>query len=447
MRQYVPFGGVIRCEPQFTPRVSPVVSTRAAASGPQRRGGNLLVHRDFRLLWFGQSISDIGTAVSTVVVPLVAVVYLHATAFEVGVLAALEWLPWLLIGLPAGVWVDRSRRRPLMVGCDLARTVLVASVPVAAAFDVLSIGQLLVVAFATGVATVLFQVAYQSYLPSLIEVDDLAEGNAKLQGSQATAGIIGPGLGGLLAQALRAPFALAVDAASYFVSAIALRAIIAKEPIAELTGERSLRREIAEGARFVGHDPYLRTMTIAPALGNFFFIGYQAIVVVFLVRTVHLTSGAVGLLMTVAGVGSIVGASAARSIGRAVGTSRALWGSIVLSAPFGLLIPLTTNGAGVIWFVAGSFLVFAGILVYNVTIGAFRQAYCPPTILGRVVATMRFVLFGSMPLGALVGGILAETMGPRNALWVLLGCNVVLPAVVLLSSPLVATRDLPARPA
>src|SRR4051794_33755235 len=158
----------------------------------RRRGGNLLGHRDFRLLWFGQTISDVGTTVSAVVVPLVAVVYLHATAFEVGVLSALEWLPWLLIGLPAGVWVDRSLRRPLMIRCDLVRTVLVATVPVAAAFDVLTIGHLLVVAFGTGLATVLFQVAYQSYLPALVDHDHLAEGNAKLQGSQAAAGIVGP---------------------------------------------------------------------------------------------------------------------------------------------------------------------------------------------------------------------------------------------------------------
>lgn len=421
--------------------------TTVPAPQARRRGGHLLGHRDFRLLWFGQTVSDVGTSVSTVVVPLVAVVYLHAPAFEVGLLSALEWLPWLLIGLPAGVWVDRSRRLPLMIGCDVARTLLVASVPVAAAFDALTIGQLLVVAFGTGVATVLFQVSYQSYLPALIAHDDLPEGNAKLQGSQATAGILGPGLGGLLAQALRAPFALVVDAVSYLVSAVALRAITTVEREPDVAVDRSLRREIAEGARFVARDPYLRTLTISPAIGNFFFIGYEAVAVLFLVRTVHLSAGSVGLLMTMAAVGSIVGAGLARPIGRAFGTSRALWGGIVFSAPFGLLIPLTSRGAGLVCFVAGSFVVFAGILVYNVTIGAFRQAYCPPAILGRVVATMRFLLFGSMPLGALLGGVLAQTLGARDALWLLLSANVVLPAIVLLTSPLVATRDLPTRPA
>jgi predicted MFS family arabinose efflux permease len=419
----------------------------AISPGRRRRGGELFGHRDFRLLWFGQTISDVGTSVSIVVVPLVAVVYLHASAFEVGVLSALEWLPWLLIGLPAGVWVDRSRRRPLMVSCDIVRTALVASIPVAAAFDALTIGQLLAVAFGTGVATVLFQVAYQAYLPALVVEEHLAEGNAKLQGSQAAANILGPGIGGLLAQAVRAPFALVVDAASYLVSAVALRAIGVDEPGPEAAQRRSVRAEIAEGGRFVVHDPFLRTMTISPALGNFCFIGYQSISVLFLVRTVHVTAGVVGVLLAISSVGSIVGAALARPIARAVGTSRALWGSIVLSAPFGLLIPLTGRGAGLLCFVAGNFLMFTGILVYNVTISSFRQAYCPPAMLGRVVASMRFVLFGSMPLGSLLGGVLAQTIGTREALWVLLGANVVLPTLVLLTSPLIATRDLPSRPA
>jgi fucose permease len=178
-----------------------------------RRGG-LVHHRDFRLLWAGQSVSDIGTAVSTVVLPLIAVVYLHASAFQVGALAAAEWVPWLLIGLPAGVWVDRSRCRPLMIGCDVLRAALIASVPVAAAFDRLGMAQLFVVAALTGLATVVFQVAYLSYVPALLDRDDLAEGNAKLQGSGAVAQVVGPGVGGLLVQAFRAPFALVVDAAS-----------------------------------------------------------------------------------------------------------------------------------------------------------------------------------------------------------------------------------------
>ena len=410
-----------------------------------RRRGGLAHHRDFRLLWAGQSISDVGTAVSTIVLPLIAVVYLHASTFAIGALAAAQWVPWLLIGLPAGVWVDRSRCRPLMIGCDLLRAALIASVPVAAALDRLGMPQLFVVAGLTGFVTVVFQVAYLSYVPILLDRDDLTEGNAKLQGSSAVAQVVGPGVGGLLVQAFRAPFALVVDAASYLVSALAILAIRVREPEREPVEHRNLRREIAEGLRYVAADPFLRVLTIAPAVANFFFVGFEAINVVFLVREVHVAPATVGLLVGLVSLGSVVGAAIARSVGRWIGTARAVWLATLVTAPFGLLIPLTTRGAGLAFYVVGNVVLLVGILIYNVTVSSFRQAYCPPEILGRVIATMRFVLFGTIPLGALAGGTLGSLLGPRDAVWVLLAGNVV-PSLILLASPLRSLRDLPDRP-
>lgn len=415
------------------------------SGAPTRRRGGLVHHRDFRLLWLGQGISDIGTSVSVVVLPLVAVVYLHASAFEVGLLSALEWLPWLLIGLPAGVWVDRSRKRPLLIWCDVARLLLIGSLPLVAALGALTIGQLFAVALVTGLATVLFQVAYQSYLPVLIERADLGEGNAKLQGTQAVANVAGPGIGGLLVQVMRAPYALIVDALSYLVSVIALAGIRSSEPQPTSVEHRSLRGEIVDGARYVRADPLLRVMTISPALGNFFFIGYEAIVVLFLVRSVHLEPGAVGVLLAIVGFGAVIGAAIARPVARWIGTSRAVWVGMSVTSPFALLIPLTSRGFGVVFFVVGNLVMFMGVLIYNVTIGSFRQAYCPPNLLGRVVATMRFVLFGTMPLGALLGGSLASAFGARTAVWVLLIGNL-LPIFVLVFSPLRGMRDLPDHP-
>ena len=402
-------------------------------------------HRDFRLLWIGQGVSDIGTAVSTVVLPLVAVVYLHATPFEVGVLAALEWLPWLLIGLPAGVWVDRSVKRPMLIRADLCRTALIGSVPVAAACGVLTIGQLLGVGFAIGLATVLFQVAYQSYLPTIVAPDDLAEGNAKLQGTQAAAGIAGPGLGGLLVQLFRAPFALVADALSYLVSVIALLGISAREAPIEPHAERSLRAEIVEGARYVRADALLRTLTISPAIGNFFYAGFESIMVLFLVRSVHVAPGTVGLLVAVVGFGAVLGAAIARPVARWIGTSRTIWVGMAVTSPFALLIPLTSRGAGLAFFIAGQVVLAIGVLMYNITIGGFRQRYCPPRILGRVVASMRFVLYGTTPLGSLVGGALASVLDIRTAMWVLVAGNLA-PIAVLYFSPLSTMRDLPTAP-
>jgi MFS family permease len=411
----------------------------------ERPRGRLLRHRDFVKLWVGQTVSDLGTAVTGVVLPLVAVVYLEATPFEVGALAAIEWLPWLLIGLPAGVWVDRSRRRPLMLWCDIVRAAAIGSVPLVAAVGTLYLAQLYVAAVVTGVATVLFQVAYQAYLPTLIETEDLAEGNAKLQGSQTVMQVGGAGLGGLLVQLFRGPFALVADAASYVVSTLSLWLITDREPPREPV-PRNLRAEIAEGARYVRADPVLRVMTIAPAIGNFFFTGFSGIEVLFLVRSVHLEPGYVGLLVGVVGLGAVLGAVLARPVGRRFGTSRAVWAVSLVTSPFGLLIGLTTRGPGIVFFVVGNVALFIGILIYNVTIGAFRQAYCPPTILGRVVASMRFVLFGTIPLGALFGGALASAIGVREAVWVLLAGNVT-SALVLALSPLRTMRDLPTAPA
>jgi predicted MFS family arabinose efflux permease len=253
-------------------------------------------------------------------------------------------------------------------------------------------------------------------------------------------------VGGLLVQAFRAPFALVVDAASYLVSAVAILAIRVREPKREPVAHRSLRREIAEGLRYVAADPFLRVLTIAPAVANFFFIGFEAINVVFLVRVVHLAPATVGLLVGVVSLGSVVGAAIARSVGRWIGTARAVWLATLVTAPFGLLIPLTTGGAGLAFYVVGNVVLLIGVLVYNVTVSSFRQAYCPPEILGRVIATMRFVLFGTMPLGALLGGTLGSLLGPRDAVWVLLAGNV-LPGLILAASPLRRLRDLPDRPA
>jgi predicted MFS family arabinose efflux permease len=407
--------------------------------------GRLWSNRDFTLFWAGQTVGDLGTAVSTVVLPLIAVSTLDAGPFAVGALGAAAWLPWLLIGLPAGAWVDRLPHRPVLVSCDLLRLVLIGSVPVAAAAGVLGLAQLYVVAFGTGIATVFFQVAYQAYLPTLVDRADLVEGNAKLQGSQSVAAVGGPGLGGLLSQVMRAPYALAVDAASYLVSAVTLLAIRTRAAPRPPTPREPLRREVAEGARYVLADPLLRVLTIAPAAGNPFFAGVEALAVLFLVRTVGVQPGVVGLLFAAGSLGSIVGAMLARRIARVLGTARAIVLPVVVTSPLALLIPLTGRGARLACFVVGIFVVSAGVLVYNVTVVAWRQAYVPAPLIGRVVATMRFLLFGTIPLGGLLGGALAGWIGVREALWVLVAGNLLMP-LILVASPLRSLREMPDAP-
>ena len=409
-----------------------------------RRGG-LLCHRDFRLLWFGETVSQAGSSMALVVVPLLAVTMLRASTFEVASMSAAGSLPWLLIGLPAGAWVDRLPARSLMIACDLVAALLYASLPVAAWAGLLTIGQLAVVALLAGACNVLFTTAYQVYLPSLVTAGDLVEGNAKLQGSASAATIGGRGAAGIAADALGAATAVLFNAASFLVSAACLLRIAPGDqgPARPTRAERTttLRQEIASGARFIVGDPYLRPLTIYAAVSNLAYAGYSSLIVVFLVRVAGLGAATVGLLMAAGGIGGTAGALVARRVGRALGTARALL-LTTLTDLFGLLIPLTQAGPRVICYAVGIVVATAGLLIGNILVAAFRQSYCPPGMLGRAVAGMRFLSFGAIPAGALLAGVLGTALGVRNALWFALGAEA-LSGALLYTPAIVSRRDLP----
>jgi MFS family permease len=414
-----------------------------ALTVPRRRGG-LLWHRNFRLLCFGETVNQLGSAMALVGVPLLAVIDLHASPFVVGALAAAAWLPWLIIGLPAGAWVDRLPVRPLMITCDLVSAVLYASVPLAYWLHRLTITQLLVVELLAGGAAVFFSTGYQVNLPALVSDAELVEGNAKLQGSASAASLGGRGLAGVIAQALGAATALLFNAISFLVSAACLLAIHASEPNHTGHRERSrLRRDIAAGIRLVSADPYLRQLSLFGGAANFALDGYAAVMVVFLVRVVGLGAGLVGVLVAVPGVGGLTGALLARPISARLGTARTMLVSTLGALPFALLTPLAAAGPRLACYVAGILVAAAGVGIGNVVQATFRQTYCPAGTLGRVTATMRFVAFGTSPLGALTGGTLATWLGARNALWIMLGILAV-SGTVLLTPRIAGRRDLPA---
>lgn len=419
--------------------------TGIAPDGLPRPGRRLLHHRDFRLLWIGQATSNLGSSVTSVALPLVAVATLQASAFQVALLSAAAWLPWLLIGLPAGAWVDRRRCRPVMAACDLASLMLFLSVPVAAGLGVLTVEQLLAVALGAGSASVVFHTAYQVYLPRLLDRADLPEGNARLQGTEAVAQVGGPGLAGLVAQASGAVVALLLDAVSFLVSGVCLLAIRAREP--QPAARRStLRREVAEGLRFVARDPYLRVFTLYGAASNIGLVGYQSILVVFLVREVGLRPGPVGAVVATMSLGGVLGALAANRIGRRLGTARTMLLLALVAMPCGLLIPLTERGLRLGFVAAAGVLIGAGVVAGNVIKGSWRQAYTPPHLLGRVVSGMQLLNLGAMPLGALVAGSLAAALGLRAAMWLVTGW-LALTGLIPLLGPMRHRRDLPAAPA
>ena len=406
----------------------------------------LFWHRDFRRLWIGQTTSTLGSSVTSVALPIVAVATLDASTFRVALLSAAAWVPWLLVGLPAGAWVDRLPRRPVMLACDLTALLLFLSVPVAAWLGVLTFGHLLAVALGAGTASVFFQTAYQVYLPSLVDGGDLADANAKVQATEAAAQVGGPGVAGLIMQFAGAVNALLADAVSFLVSVLCLLSIRAREPHPKRARHSStLRQEMNEGVRFVARDPYLRVLTIFGAVSNIGLIGYQTILVVFLIREIGVSPGVVGGLAAATSLGGVLGASAATALARRFGSARTLLLAELGAAPFGLLIPLTTPGAGLTMTVAGGFVIGTGVAVGNVLKGSFRQTYTPHGLLGRVTVSMQFINYGTIPLGALLGGALGTALGVRPAMWVITS-GLALTGLILLAGPLRHDRNLPGSP-
>jgi len=399
---------------------------------------------DFRLLWIGETTSALGSSISRLALPLVAVVTLKAGPFEVSVLTAAAWLPWLLIGLPAGAWVDRRPRRPLMLACNLVSFLLLLSVPIAAGFGALTIWHLLAVALLNGTAAVFFQTAMAVYLPAVVGTDDLTSANATLVGSESVTQVAGPSLAGLLAQVFGAVVGLAADAVSFLVSGICLLLIRAGGP-SRPERSSSLRREIVEGLRFVAADPYLRVFTVFGAASNIALTGYQSILVVFLVRDVGVSPGVVGLLVSGMSVGGVIGASLAGWLSRRFGSAHGMLLAELAFVPLGLLMPLTRPGLGLAWVVIGGIGIGAGIVAGNVIKGSFRQTYTPRPLLGRVVVSMQFLNYGTIPLGALLGGTLGSVLGLRPTMWIM-AVGVVLASTVLLVGPTRRNRDLPTGP-
>ncbi|MEV6133409.1 MFS transporter [Streptomyces violaceusniger] len=409
--------------------------------GPSAVAGRTVAGRDFRLFWFGETASLLGTSIGSVALPLVAVVALGAGPFTVGLLTAVAWLPWLVFGLPAGVWIDRLSRRRMMLVCNGVSFAAFASIPVAAWFGALSTGHLLVAATVGGCANVFFTTAYRAYLPALLAHGELLSGNTWLQGSASTMQVLGPGAAGLLAQSIGAVSGLAADALSFGVSALCLRAIRTVEPRPEAR-RRRLRDEVARGLRFITRDPFLRGLVAFSAVSNVALTGMSSIEVVFLVDTLDAGQGAVGLVLAVCGCGGVVGAVLSARIAGRFGTARAALLCQGAAASMALLMPLAGPGAGLLFFAVGGAGLGCGVVASCVITDTFRQQYCPPGLIARVSASSAVVTYGAIPLGGLLGGGLGSALGVRTTLW----CMTVLQALsltILLAGPIRGLRDFP----
>jgi MFS family permease len=395
-------------------------------------------------LWGAETVSQLGTNVSQLALPLVAILVLQASAFEVALLSVIELAPFILISLPAGVWVDRLRRKPILVVSDIGRAALLLSIPVAHWLDALTIWQLYGVGFAVGVLTVFFDVSYQSYLPSLVSRDQLVEGNSKLEVSRSGTQLAGPGLAGVLVDALTAPVAVFVDSVSFLFSALFLFRIKAAERAptrAERQAGPGMKEEVKEGLRWVLGNRYLRWIAASTATFNLFGSIIFSIFLVFAVRELDLRPGVIGIIFAVANIGYLVGALLANRLARRFGVGP----TIIIGASCSvslLLLALAPTSNPIPFLIAAQAISSMGIPIYNITQVSFRQAITPERLQGRMNSVMRFIVWGVMPLGSLLGGALATWFGLRTAIWVgAIGMSLAVLPVLL--SPVRTLRAMP----
>ncbi len=415
----------------------------AEASGPAGKGGRgILREHDFRSLFYSTALSRFGQEVSGLALPLVAVLSLDASELEVGVLTAVSTVAFLLVGLPAGVWVDRLRYRHVMVSSDLIRSGVLLSVPLAWWLGVLSIWQLYTVALITGIFSVFFDVAYQSCLPHLIGRSRLVEGNASLETVRSVAQLGGPAAAGQLIAWLTAPFALVLDAVAMALSALFVFRIRKAQAKPEREPGSRLGADIAEGLRYVLGNALLRAIAGSSGLFNLAFSAYMAMLIFFLPRDLGLGSGQMGIVFSVLGVGGLLGALAAKRVTALLGEGPAIWISVAATAPFALLWPAASPGWTVWLGAAGLGVASFGTVIYNIAQVSFRQRLTPDRLLGRMNATMRFLVWGTQPVGAVLGGVLGQVYGARAALWIAaaVACLAFLPVLL---SPLRGMRELP----
>jgi MFS family permease len=406
--------------------------------------GGLWRHPDFVKLWSAETVSQFGTQFTQLALPLVAIDVLHVSAFEVAALTTVEFLPFLLVSLPAGVWVDRLRRRPILVVGDVSRALLLGSVPVAYWLGALTMAQLYIVGFLVGIATVFFDVAYQSYLPALVERQQLIDGNAKLEISRAAAQLGGPGLAGIAIDFLRAPAALAFDAVSFVGSALFIFRIRKHEraPARDAQSPR-MREELREGLRYVFRHPFLKNIAACTALFNFWGNMGFAVLLVFARRELHLSPLAIGLAFTLSNVGPLLAAFNANRISSRFGVGRTIIGASIIGAPTFLVIPFAPEGNAALALLIPAFIV-GGLsnVIYNVTQVSLRQAITPARLQGRMNSVMRFIVWGTIPLGSIIGGVLASTIGVQKTL-IVSGIGCFMPFLPVLFSPVRRIESMP----
>lgn len=408
-------------------------------------------NRNFLRLWTGESVSALGSQVSGIAIPLIGALMLNASATEMGLMNTFGFAPFLLFGLLAGAWVDRVRRRPILILGNIGRALLLLSIPVASYLGLLQMAQLYVVGFLIGCCTLFFDVAYQSYLPSLVEKEQLADGNGKLESTNSTARVFGPMVGGFLIERFTAPIAVILDALSFLWSALWISSIKHQEPHVERHAERRpILKEIGEGVRFVAKSNLLRPIAVATGINNLFSQILYTPFLLYLTKELGMDAGQIGLAFGGSSLGAVLGALFGQRIGTRLGIGRTVLGTSLLMALAAFLVPASRYlPIPLLWLMLSGFFVGGSGVVYNINQVSLRQAYTPGPMQGRMNASMRTIIWGTIPVGALIGGQLGDHLGlwPTMLLGAIGGMTALVP-LLLSQVPRIRTLgDLPDAPA
>ncbi|MBX3099038.1 MAG: MFS transporter [Salinibacterium sp.] len=404
----------------------------------------LLRNRNFLWFWTGEGVSQLGAQLTNLAIPVLAVSLLGASEWQVGVLGAAQTAAFLIVGLPAGAWIDRMLKRRVMIVADLVRAVVLALIPILWFAGVLDIWHLYVVGAVVGIATVFFDVSYQSYIPVLLPGEQVGSANSKLEATSQIARIGGPGLAGALLVVVSAPVLLLADGVSYLFSAFALWRVRDTEVLSDPKDRQSLPKEIAEGLKFVFGHSLLRRITATTAVSNFFGMLAFTLEAILILRILGLGPAALGIIFGIGSVGGLLGALATPWLtkrigeGTAVSLSALAMGVGVLALPLSAVFPVVAIPI----LIVGSFIESFLVLVYNITQVTMRQRLTPPRLLGRMNASIRFVVWGVMPIAALLSGVLGETLGVLPTMWI--GTvGTFLASAFVLFSPITGMKTLP----
>jgi len=363
------------------------------------------------LLWAGQSVSRLGDQFTALALPYVAVTALQADAGQMGVLGALGTFPFLFFGLLVGVWVDRHRRRPVLILGDLGRGAVVGSVALLLLAGLLRMEIVYVLAFITGTLTVFFDIAYQAYLPAIVTRAQLVEGNSKLETTNTGAQFVGPSIAGVIIQVLSAAWAMVFDGLTFVYSAIMMVFIRAKETPPDATQRKSAFSEAREGVAVVFGDIRLWSIAGCTGTSNFFGSIWFTLLILYALQSLRMDAVGLGLAFGLGSLGGIAGAIGGARLAQRYGVGRAIVASILVGSFGGIALLLATPAFAFLAVTATMALVGFGSVVYNINQVSLRQALVPVRLQGRLNATMRFLVWGTLPLGSLAGGILGATLG------------------------------------